>query len=78
MWVSFSVSIIIRCVFSLAYNIFFQLANELFPTSLRGRGVCLMRMLGDIGTSVAPFIIALVYVNRIIMVRVKLAKLTLF
>ncbi|XP_040061659.1 solute carrier family 22 member 7 [Ixodes scapularis] len=46
------------------YNITYQLASEIFPTEIRGRGVLLKRLFGDIGSCLGADVAYLVEYDR--------------
>ncbi|XP_064455835.1 solute carrier family 22 member 7-like [Ornithodoros turicata] len=47
-----------------SYNISYQLASEIFPTEIRGRGVLLTRLFGDIGSCLGADVAYLVEYDR--------------
>ncbi|XP_064455832.1 organic cation transporter protein-like [Ornithodoros turicata] len=49
-----------------SYDITYQLASETFPTVIRGRGVLLQRVLGDIGSCLGTQVAALAEYDRLL------------
>ncbi|XP_022653338.1 solute carrier family 22 member 8-like [Varroa destructor] len=47
-----------------SYNITYQLAAELFPTVVRGRGVLLSKVCGDMGNIIAALVAYLIEINK--------------
>lgn len=59
-----AMAVITIVCFAGGYNITYQLASEIFPTEIRGRGVLLKRLFGDIGSCLGADVAYLVEYDR--------------
>lgn len=62
----FVMAMLVRITFAAGTNITFQYTAELFPTEVRGRGLSLQRMFGAIGSCLAPTVVFLAEIDRLL------------
>lgn len=61
--VEFACVMVLRFAYAWSYDVTLQYGTELLPTAIRGRGVAVQLMIGDIGNCIAPSIVYLNYFN---------------
>ncbi|XP_023226409.1 organic cation transporter 1-like [Centruroides sculpturatus] len=54
---------VLRFAYAWSYDVTLQYGTELLPTAIRGRGVAVQLMIGDIGNCISPCIVYLNYFN---------------